>query len=60
MLQQLVFDLWGVRLEPNEHRSLVCATEAEMVERFDSNQLVHVLSEKGLPIVGGDDDGAVC
>ena len=54
MLQQLV---WGVRLEPGEHRSFVCTTEVEMVERFDSNHLVQVLSKKGL---GGDDDSAVC
>ena len=36
------------------------AREAEMVKRFNSDQLVQVLSKKGLPVIGGDDDGAVC
>ena len=33
--------------------------EANMVERLDSNQLVNVLSKKGLPVVGGDKNSAI-
>ena len=30
-----------------------------MMKGFDPNELLQVLSEKGLPVVGGDNDGAV-
>lgn len=33
--------------------------EPEMMKGFDPNELVQVLSEKGLPVVGGDNDSAV-
>ena len=33
--------------------------EANMVERLDSNQLVNMLSKKGLPVVGGDKNSAI-
>ena len=33
--------------------------EANMMELLDSNQLVDVLSKKGLPVVGGDKNSAI-
>ena len=33
--------------------------EANMVEQFDSNQLVDMLSKKGLLIAGGDKNSAI-
>ena len=56
MFNEFVFNLLRIRLEVGEDRPLVCVCEPEMMKGFE---LVQVLSEKGLPVVGGDNDSAV-
>ena len=60
MLKQIVLDFRSVTSQLGEHRPLMLAGEAEVVKRLNSNQLVKVLAKKRLPVVGGDDDSAVC
>ena len=54
-----MFNFSGIRLQLGKGRPLVIMAEANMVERLDSNQLVDMLSKKGLPIVGGDKNSAI-
>ena len=58
MFNEFVFNL-RIRLELGEDRPLVCVYELEMMKGFDPNKLVQVLSVKGLPVVGGNNDSAV-
>ena len=59
MFYEFVFNFLRIRLELGEDGSLVCVCEPEMMKGFDPNKLVQVFSNKGLPVVGGDNDSAV-